>query len=849
MLEPLTDREREILELINQGMSNQAIADTLYLSRGTVKAHSHNIYNKLGVTSRVQAVLKAQELGLLEAASAPAPAHKTAGSASAAEPAPPTALNLPSQLTPFIGRKNELNRLKDILDDERVRLVTILGAGGMGKTRLALEMLRQAAPDYPDGAFFISLARVSDTKNLAAAVIDDLGLRIQHGAKPEQQLVNYLQHKQMLLVLDNFEHLLEGVALLTEAMYAAPGVRLLVTSRERLNLSAEVVFVLGGMDYKRHPETADFIEYEAAQLLVERAQAVHPMFELQPDDWAHVHRICQLTGGMPLALVLAAGWLDTLSLKETANGLAQSIDFLESQYRDLPARQRSMRATVTSSWQRLSPEEQQIFASLSVFRGSFTRDAAQKVAGTTLRDLQTLVNRSFVIFSSGRYELHQLLRQFAESELAREPDTYDHIHNLHCDYYTHFLHDHLYDVYRIRNPQVIAEIRLSLDNIRAAWRWAVEHARVDALHRAAETVASFLHTQGRYAEGVEIFSSALETLNRTPSSDERDLLIAIMSTDMGWYYIRLGRMDEAEAIFKQSSATFERLGFPHLISTTDPLVGLALIASIRGSYEEATHIAELCLEQNRRSQHASNQAYTFYALTGIKLAQGYYEQARDCGQQAAALASSKEVQDQWLLAYCLIELGNVARAMGDLTLAANYYRQSYDIKHQFDDPEGIALISSLLGQLALQQADFEEAEHLYQHSLHAYEQIQDQGGLATALHGLAQVALSSGDYPACRDYLRQALSTASRIEYIPLLFAILLTVADMRLHTEQTEQGLALLNFVQQHPSSSQETRSQARQIFMDHQLAGPAPDVPQGDLLAIVSAIQAELTSLSMPR
>lgn len=265
MLEPLTEREHEILLLVSRGMSNRDIADTLVLARGTIKAHCHNIYSKLGVSNRTQALLKAQELGLLTQADVVIATRDTTSHLG------PAKSNLPSSLTPFIGRKVELARLTEMLNDERVRLITVLGTGGMGKTRLAIEFARQQVQRFKDGVFFIALARVSDAKNLASAMIDDLGLRFQTSENPEQQLLNYLRHRQMLLVLDNFEHLLEGATFLAAMLRSAPDVKLIVTSRERLNLSPEVVFVLGGLHYSSEGDAAHFMQSEAAQLLVERA--------------------------------------------------------------------------------------------------------------------------------------------------------------------------------------------------------------------------------------------------------------------------------------------------------------------------------------------------------------------------------------------------------------------------------------------------------------------------------------------------------------------------------------------------------------------------------------------------
>ncbi|MBZ0289007.1 MAG: tetratricopeptide repeat protein, partial [Anaerolineae bacterium] len=356
----------------------------------------------------------------------------------------------------------------------------------------------------------------------------------------------------------------------------------------------------------------------------------------------------------------------------------------------------------------------------------------------SLHHLRTLLNRSFITVSDSRYGIHELLRQFADAELAKNPDMQRRIRDLHCDCYAMFLQERLEIMYRGHKQRVMNELTLDLDNLRAAWAWAVDHLKLDALYQSARTLSSFWHTQGRYLEGIELLENAVRALQQGAESGSlRDELIAIMSTDLGWYYIRLGRLDESEMLFKRAHDGFERLGFPPLVSTTAPLVGLAFVASIRGSYEQATKIAEEALRLCQARQDFPNQAYAFYALTGIKLAQGEYEQARQYGEQAVEM--SRRAEDQWVEAYCLIELGNVARAVGDNETARRHYQASFTIREAFEDPEGMAAALNNLGSLALRRRDYAEAQRLYRQSQRLYQEIHDQGGLATALHGLGQI--------------------------------------------------------------------------------------------------------------
>ena len=487
MLEPLTEREQEILLLLSRGMTNKDIALQLYLSQGTVKAHNHNIFSKLGVSTRTQALLRAQELGLL-----------AQGDLTDASLLPPVSdvrvSNLPVQLTPFVGRQGELGKLAELLTDVRVRLITITGTGGTGKTRLAVEAARQQIAHFPDGVFFVPLAQTLEARNIPPAILDAMGISLQASDNLAQQLFTYLRDKRMLLVLDNCEQITDAPDFITELLLASTEVKVLVTSRERLHLSVEVLYVLGGLDYHTSKDADHPLAYSAVQLLVQRARLVNSEFELLPRDWEYVHQICQFTEGMPLALILAAGWLEMLSLEEIAAELARSIDILASRLHDLPTRQRSMRMTIAASWFRLSPEEQRIFASLSVFRGGFTRESAFQVTGARLSELKTLVNRSFVTVSAGRYELHELLRQFGGEELLSSNDA-DAVRAAHSVYFLGFLREREIDVKGRRQREALDEIQVDFENIRAAWEWAVEHRDLDAISQSLDCLVNFAAMQ------------------------------------------------------------------------------------------------------------------------------------------------------------------------------------------------------------------------------------------------------------------------------------------------------------------------------------------------------------------
>lgn len=394
------------------------------------------------------------------------------------------ASNLPPQLTPFIGREAEVRDLTDLLADPACRLLTLVGPGGVGKTRLALEVATRQQPDYADGTCFVALQHINTPECLSETIADAIQFPLSGTGEPQVQILSALRDKHLLLVLDNFEHLLVAVDLLTAILSAAPEVQVLVTSREVLNVQEEWLYPLAGMDVPARDDERDIASYSAVQLFVERARRVCRDFALSSQQVAVVH-ICQLVGGMPLALELAAGWTTTLPCDRIAVEIARNLDFLATRLRNIPERHRSMRAVFDQTWQLLTPQERNVFQRLSVFRGGFRQEAATVVAGATLATLAALVDKSLLRCTpDGRYQIHELLRQFASEQLSLLPNEVVRVHDAHCDYYADFLEAQWSEMAGFQMAAVaIAETEL--ENIREAWQWAVANTRLECIYKTA----------------------------------------------------------------------------------------------------------------------------------------------------------------------------------------------------------------------------------------------------------------------------------------------------------------------------------------------------------------------------
>jgi predicted ATPase len=379
------------LNCIGDELSNRQIGEQLIIALSTVKWYVRQIYNKLGVDNRGEAVVRAQSLGLLPVGEQ----ERTVRN------------NLPAAVTPFVGREHELAALAKLLADPQVRIITIFGPGGIGKTRLALEAAgreRRQQALFSDGIFFVSLAPLNSAAEIVATLAAVLDFHFQdaaQGSRSEtQQTLDYLGQKQMLLLMDNFEHLLDGRMLLAEIMERAPGIKLLVTSRERLQLRGEQLFPLQGLEMPQIVGSAEEADtaYAAAQLFLNISKRSLPDFELLPGDADPLLRVCRLVEGMPLGLELAASWAGLMPLSSIADEIEQSLQLLTTEFHDVPERHRSMQAALDVSWRRLTSEQKLGFQDLTVFRGGFTRQAALEIAGATLPNLVTLVNKSWLSY-------------------------------------------------------------------------------------------------------------------------------------------------------------------------------------------------------------------------------------------------------------------------------------------------------------------------------------------------------------------------------------------------------------------------------------------------------------------
>ena len=452
-------------------------------------------------------------------------------------------------------------------------------------------MLKQNPPAYANGIVFVPLSALRSIEAVPSAIAHQLGFQFHKESPPIQQLCEYLSDKQMLLILDNFEHLIrhpsrtgdqlkaeieitdhqcefqerrfssaEGAkeemntGILTRILQYAPGIKLLVTSRIRLNIKEEYIYPLRGIEYPSLDEriTPDSVVSPAVQLFVQSASRINPEFKSDSETLADITKICRRVQGLPLGILLAAGWSNLLSTREIAVQLSDenSIDLLESENEDYPDRQRSLRAMLDYSWKLLSVNEQTTLTALSIFRGTFSLEAAQKVTGTGLGDLRSLIDHSLLKRTpGGRYEIHEFTRQFAQQKLAD-------IVSVRASYW-HYYGDRLSawaaDIKSERQVEAIEIMDMEIDNIRVAFDLAVTAGNLEFIDKALEGLCSYYDWRYRYPEGLSACRALVRSLEESGSNDH------LLARALTWQGI-FSPTDSAEVFLRRSLSIFDNPG-------------------------------------------------------------------------------------------------------------------------------------------------------------------------------------------------------------------------------------------------------------------------------------------------
>jgi non-specific serine/threonine protein kinase len=657
--------------------------------------------------------------------------------------------NLPRPLNRLIGREQELREIKGLLPT--TYLLTLTGAGGCGKTRLALQLGRDASSTaiFKDGVWWVELADLTDPELLPQQIASSLGIVEQVGRSLTDTLLDFLQPKELLLMLDNCEHLITACAHLVERLLSTcPGLRILATSREALNVPGELVWLVPSLPLPQtssRPPLEELMQYGAIQLFIECAAAVLPSFTLTQENAAVVLQICRRLDGIPLATELAAARVNVLSVEQIAARLDDAYRLLTGGRRTALPRQQTLRATMDWSYSLLSEQERNLFRRLSIFVGSFPLETAEAICsdegireGEILEVLAHLVDKSLVVVEERegekRYRLLETIRQYSQERLW-EAGEVARLQERHWTWYTGMVEQAGLDVLGPQQVIWFNRFESEHDNLRVALRNLLE--RGEAAIAARIGGGAFWHFwlyRGYLTEGRTILERILAQYAEQTSTRAWVLLNAGLSARFQGDPIR------ATILLEEGLALSRTLSEPQLIAYF--LYSLGELRYSRGDYEQATPLYEECLPLLRELHDKVVLPLALSRWSETLLAQGEYEHSRVLCEESLALAREMGSPDK--IAGSLTDLATVLLEQGNDERVRALCEESLVIWQQLGHKAGCAHTLTILGRLALQQGDVERAARCYRESLLLRQETGGKEGIAAALEGLAKVAAVQG---------------------------------------------------------------------------------------------------------
>ncbi len=724
--------------------------------------------------------------------------------------------NLPVQTTPFIGRETEIREIKDLLSNSECRLLTITGAGGVGKTRLAIHCAAEMIEEFPQGVYHIALAPLSSINFLVLTIADSIKFSFYSQQDPKIQLLNYLREKKMLLLMDNFDNFIEGADFLVEILINAPDVKILVTSRERLNLRGEWIFQITGLKFPEQPDIENLEEFSALRLFLHNARRIQPGFSVSREDLPDLVRICQLVQGMPLAIELASSWVRALSIREICREIEKSLDFLTTTIKDIPERHRSLRAVFESSWQLLSEKEKGAFRKLSIFRGGFNREAAEKVAGVSIAQLSLLTDKSILQRSSeGRYSFLELIRQYAIEKLEEKSDEREEIERLHSGYYGSFLEQKKNDLISKRQKEGMNEIGIEIENIRAGYSWAVENQNKELVEKYLETLSYYYELMGWFKEADKLFSQTVKHWQTIASQPGRDKLFASETLGkvlihQGRHLFRLGQHREAEDIIQQGLRLLQDRAEPDILAFA--YNNLGSITYAQGDYDRAEKYNRMSLELYQKTGNARGIASAINNLGGLAYARGDYEAALKLYQECVDLIA--ESGDPYAKSIILSNISNIYYDKKNLEVAQKLDEESLKLSREINNLMGIERALINLGMVASDRGDYNQAKALYEEGLKVAREIGHTEDVIVARLNLADTCRAIKEFKDARQHYLEALNIAKNNHQIPLMLSVLLGLAKIEISQNKERDALKLLEVVLNHPAVSNDVRVQTRQVY-----------------------------------
>jgi predicted ATPase/class 3 adenylate cyclase/Tfp pilus assembly protein PilF len=703
----------------------------------------------------------------------------------------PILTNLPVQPTPFVGRQREVHELRELLARTAIRLVTLTGPGGTGKTRLAMQVAANSSREFDDGVIFVPLGTVTEPDLVTSAIAQNLGVR-ETGRQPLlESLKHYLREKRMLLVLDNFEQVMPAATILADLLATVPGLTLMVTSRTILRVSGEHDFPVQPMsvpDLLQLPLPDQLHQFEAVELFLQRAVALKPDFALGEENARAVAEICVRLDGLPLAIELAAARIRMMPPQAILSRLTSRLKLLTGGARDLPARQQTLRGAIDWSHSLLDENDRSLFRRLAIFSGGFTLEAIEAICGGTTSEsshpggeallepdsvlipqldvdmldaVQSLIDKSLIKGADGsevspRFAMLETIREYAQERLDESGES-DVIRRQHAYYYLHMAEE---SEVELRGPDQIRwleRLETEHDNLRAAISWAQEQSDWPLGLRLVAALGRFWFAHGHLTEGRRHLEAALEHGEDGEGGEAQHRARALnlagrLAVMQGDYTTAQSRYQESLTLFRSLD---DKQGIAHVLNDFGNL------ASMQGDYTERRTLQEESLLLFREIGDASGAASALLQLGNVLMVEGEHGTARQYIEEA--LITLRRLGDVRGIAMSLFFLGNADQEEGDHAAAREHFDESLKLFRSLGDKWTIASLLVNSGNAVCEQRDYPTAENLYREGMQAFQELGARRGVADALSGLASIALRQGDLDRAGTLYRQSLQIRSEL--------------------------------------------------------------------------------------